>query len=307
MAPGQIAPGESTALVANGIRADGSIKDVTTEVRWTQRTGAETANLTLTSSGLTATATRPGSFFVVATLANLTAEAEVLVLPPGTFRLTGQVTDEGAPVREAEVSVISGTGQGLTAGTDGHGKYELYGLAGLVHIRVSKDGYFDKADRIDVRAHIAHAFEINQVAPTADYTGVYTLIVTSVQCTPGVPEFAKTRVYTARLEQSGASLVVDLSDANFWGSAGFAGVLEADGDLRFSIQPLVIWDVGGDFVERLSDGNDLIVGGVVVGRGTAAGITRKPVERADAAWVPFTRLNNPVDSCHVDRFEFIRR
>ena len=302
-----MAPGESRPLAANGIRADGSFRDVTTQVRWTQRTGAATAILTLTSSGLTATATRPGSFLVVATLANLTAEAEVLVLPPGTFRLIGRVTDEGAPVPGAEVSVISGMGQGLTARSDGHGQYELYGLAGLVHVRVAKDGYFDKADRINVTAHISHAFEMKQVAPTADYTGVYTLIITSVQCTPAFPEFAKTRLYTARLEQSGASLVVDLSDANFLLPARFAGVLEADGDLRFSIRPLVIWDDGADIFERLSDGNHLLVGGVVVGRGTAAGITRKPVESADVGWEPFTRLNNPVDSCYVERFEFIRR
>ena len=300
-----MAPGESSPLVANGVRADGSVTDLTTRVRWTQRTGAETAVLTLTSSGVTAMAIRPGSFRVGAMLANLTAESEVLVLTPGTFRLIGSATDDGAPVSDAEVSVFSGIGQGLTARTDGRGNYELYGVAGPVHVRVSKDGYFDKADLIEVNAHSTHAFEMKPVVPTADYSGLYTLIITSVQCTPGFPEFAKTRIYTARLEQSGASLVVDLADATLQ-SRRFAGVLEPDGDLKFSIRPLVIWDYEFDFVEHLSDGNQLIVGGEVVARGTAASIARKPGDSAEV-WRPFTRLNNPFDSCYVDRFDFVRR
>jgi hypothetical protein len=306
--PSQIAPGESRPLVARAIRPDGSIVDVTTQARWTQRTGAETASLTSTAIGLTATGIRPGSSQVSASFGDLTAESEILVLPPGTFRLIGQVTNQRAPLPDATVSVMTGVGEGLTVRTDAAGTYALYGVAGRVHIRASKDGYFDKADLIEVNAHSSLGFEMKQVAPTDNYTGVYTLIITSVQCTPGFPEFAKTRVYTARLEQSGASLVVDLADANFVLPAGFAGVLEPDGDLKFSIRPLVIWDYDAfDIWERLGDGNQLFVGGVVVARGTAASITRKPGDSAEVGREPFTRLNNLFDSCYVDRFELVRR
>ncbi len=114
-------------------------------------------------------------------------------------------------------------------------------------------------------------------------------------------------MYTARLEQSGASLVVDLSDADFVLPARFTGVLEPDGDLKFSIRPLSIWDDGADVWERLPDRNQLFVGGVVVARGTAASITRKPIETQFVGLEPFTRLNNPVAICYVDRFEFVRR
>ena len=90
---------------------------------------------------------------------------------------------------------------------------QLYGVAGRVHIRASKDGYFDKTEPIDVAAHSSLAFEMKPFEPTEDYSGVYTLLITGDRCTPGFPEFAKTRLYTARLEQSGAVLAVDPSDA----------------------------------------------------------------------------------------------
>ena len=78
-----------------------------------------------------------------------------------------------------------------------------------MHIRASKAGYFDKTEPIDVAAHSSLAFEMMPFGPTENYSGVYTLVITADRCTPGFPEFAKTRVYTARLTQSGAVLAVD--------------------------------------------------------------------------------------------------
>ena len=307
--PSQIAPGESRPLVARAIRADGLTRFVTTQATWTQKTGAETASLTLTATGPTATGIRPGRFLVSALLGGLTAEGEVLVLPPGTFRLVGQVSYQGAPIPDATVSVVAGAGEGLTGRSDTAGKYALYGVAGRVHIRASKAGYFDKTEPIDVAAHSSLAFEMMPFGPTENYSGVYTLVITADRCTPGFPEFAKTRVYTARLTQSGAVLAVDLSDANFAfsGSGRFSGVLEPDDDLTFSLRPLTIWDYDAfDVIERLPDGNQLLVGGVVVARGTPAGITRKtPVTQLELD--AYMRLNSTADTCYLDRFEFLRR
>ena len=67
-------------------------------------------------------------------------------------------------------------------------------------------------------------------------------------------------------------LAVEASNANVVAIGRFSGVLEPGGDLRFSIRPLTVWDYDAfDFMERLSDGNRLIVGGVVVARGTHSG------------------------------------
>lgn len=303
--PSGIAPGESRPLVARLIRADTSVKDVTTQARWAQKTGAETAILTVTATGPTATGIRPGSSLVSASVGDFTAEGEVLVLPPGTFRLIGQVTDQRAPLPDVTVSVTTGAGEGLTVRTDAAGAYALYGVAGRVHIRARKDGYFDKTEPIDVAAHSSLAFEMKPFEPTEDYSGVYTLFITANHCTPGYPEFAKARVYTARLEQSGPSLVVALSD--FVGAARFTGVMEPDGDLTFSIRPLTVWDdFEFDFVERFPDRSWLIVGGVVVARGTAAGITRKPLVTS-LELNAYTRLDNSNEGCYLERFELLRR
>ena len=50
----------------------------------------------------------------------------------------------------------------------------------------------------------------------------------------------------------------------------------------------------------------LIVGGVVVARGTAAGITRKPPVTS-LELEAYTRLNNSTDGCYLERFELLRR
>ena len=119
----QIAPGESRPLVARAIRVDGLTRQVTTQATWTQKTGAETVSLTLTATGPTATGIRPGSFLVSASLGGLTAEGEILVLSPGTFRLIGQVSYQGAPIPDATLSVVAGAGEGLTGRSDTAGKY----------------------------------------------------------------------------------------------------------------------------------------------------------------------------------------
>ena len=48
----------------------------------------------------------------------------VLVLEPGTFKLSGVVSDSsGGMISGVTVEVLSGTGKGLKATTDSHGQY----------------------------------------------------------------------------------------------------------------------------------------------------------------------------------------
>ena len=67
----------------------------------------------------------------------------------GTYRLSGIVMDDGAGVSDAEVSVLSGAGAGLTARTV-DGVYKLYGVAGDSEIRVRKEGYQSARELLDV-------------------------------------------------------------------------------------------------------------------------------------------------------------
>jgi hypothetical protein len=75
-------------------------------------------------------------------LTAVTASAIVMVLPTGTFLLTGIVSDGDVPVGGATVTVTAGQGAGLSASTSVYdGSYLLYGVAGDVRVQVSKDGY----------------------------------------------------------------------------------------------------------------------------------------------------------------------
>jgi hypothetical protein len=238
---------------------------------------------------------------VTVRFAALTADATIFVLPRGTFRLSGKITSAGAALENATVTVIAGVGEGLSARTDASGRYELYGVAGIVQVRVARDGYIDKLQQIDVTAHGSLALELRAYSPTDNYAGTYTLILTAGGCTPEFPEALKRRVYGARVDQKGAELRVSLSGANFWaGSGAFGGVVAPTGEIRFTIRPETIWDDwGNDLMERLSDGDSFIAGGVVNARNTPAGILGNGGNTA------FMRLNFARGVCGIDRFEMV--
>jgi hypothetical protein len=309
VAPGEMAPGESVQLTANAVKSDGTVENVTSQAQWTaQSVPASSVVVSLTGTGL-ATGRDQGRAVVTLRFAGFTADATILVLPKGTFRLAGRITAEGVGLENVTLTVIAGVGQGLTALTDASGGYELYGVAGPVQVRASKDGYLDKAQQVDVTAHGSLAFELTAYRPSDNYTGDYTLILTASGCTPGFPEEAKRRVYTARVEQKGADLRVSLSGARFWaGSGAFTGVVTPTGEIRFTIRPEWFWDYDAeDLMEYLSDGDSLIVGGVVIARHTPAGISGKSEVSLYGGNGGYMRLNFGRGVCSIDPFELVPR
>jgi Carboxypeptidase regulatory-like domain len=241
--------------------------------------------------------------------AGLTAEATIFVLSKGTFRLAGRITEGGRGLENVTLTVIAGVGEGLTAHTDASGAYELYGVAGPVQVRASKDGYLNTAQEVDVTAHGSLTFELMADQLSDDYTGAYTLTLNAGGCTPGFPEAAKRRVYAARVVQTGANLRVSLSGANFWaGSGAFAAVIAPTGEIRFTIRPESVWDYDAtDLIEHLSDGDSLIVGGVVIARHTPAGILGNGGDANNSGNGGYMRLNLGRGICRIDRFEMVRR
>ena len=75
-----------------------------------------------------------------------------------------------------------------------------------------------------------------------------------------------------------------------------------------SITGPIFWDYDAtDLMERLSNGDSLIVGGPVIARNTPAGIsgTSDPIPPyGDGAYM---RLNIGRGSCHMDLFELVPR
>jgi hypothetical protein len=304
VAPGEVAPGASIQLTANAVNADGSVKNVTRESEWTLQSIVMASVLTVSGTGI-ATGGQRGRGVVVARFGGLTAEATIFVLPEGTFRLAGSITDEGAGVENATVTVILGVGEGLSALTDGAGEYELYGVAGPVQIRASKHGYSDRFQQVDVTAHRSLRFELTPYRPWDNYAGDYRLTLVGGRCTPDFPEALKTRAYSARIEQAGAQLRVHLSGAKFWHKGdAFQGVVAPSGEITFTIRPVSIWDYDAfDFFEDIADGPDLMVGGIIVARSTRDGIFGKG---EDEYFGGYMRPNLANGVCDVERFELVR-
>ena len=68
-----------------------------------------------------------------------------------------------------------------------------------------------------------------------DYSGIYTLTLIAGDCTAEVPDVLKQRVYTARIEQIGATVQVFLSGADFLPGSNFAGIVVSPDEIRFEI------------------------------------------------------------------------
>jgi hypothetical protein len=310
VAPAAIAPGESVQLIANAIKSDGSVENVSRQVVWAIGSGTASSVLSLSDRGV-ATGGDRGEAVVTARFDDRSAEAIIFVLPKGTFRLAGIVSASNVGLENVTVTVTSGVAAGLTSVTDFYGHYFLYGVAGSVHVRASKDGYVDSTQQMTVAAHATHFIEMVTSRPTdGDFTGTYTLTITAgdgrAPCTSGFPEAAKRRVYTADVKQSGADLKVSLTGADFIVNERgrgnhFRGAVTPTGEISFWISPANPWDYDeNDLVERLSDGSTLYVAGTITARSTAAGISGTVSPGAGGSI-------SIGSSCPIDRFEMVRR
>ena len=305
VAPSELAPGESVVLTALVARSDGFSVDVTRQAQWVVQSAA-TNVLEVSGTGV-ATARDRGRALVTVRYRGMAADATILVLPKQTFTLTGRITAGSAGLANVAITVIAGVGEGLSARTSSSGDYELFGVAGAVQIRASKDGYFDRSQAVTVAAHASRDFELTASRTRADYSGAYTLIVTGGACTAGFPEEAKRRVYTARVEQTGADLRVSLSRPGLAVGA-FNGVINASGDITFTVRTWLtdIWEDYSipDWVDRLNDGSELILEGHLVARITPAAISGGGDPALGGASF-FTWRRSPPQTCPIDRFELV--
>ena len=313
-APAEIAPEASVQLAATAVRSDGSTENVTNLAQWSS---SNRAVLSVSAAGLV-TAGRRGEAQVMASFEFRSGSARVLVLPAGTFRLSGDVSENGFGVRDAVVTVVSGIGQGLSTRTGASGEYILYGLSGPVGLLAVREGYIDVIQSLDVSAHATHHFEMQAVQPIESLAGTYTLTL-AAGCRAGVgtlPDSARRRTYLARMSQEQRRLDVSLSGAEFVLYEGrgdhFAGVVDATGRVTFEIG-----NVGYDYyysprcyrcdlVERFSPTTALVIGGNVAAERASseiAGVLFGTFWLSEGTTAPLTRFPNYCTGIH----DFIMR
>ena len=226
--PVSVPPNDSVQYKAEAVYSDNSRRDVSGEATW--RTG-QTSILTVSASGL-ATGRAVGETSVTVSWSGRTAtRSEVIVVPAGTYRVTGNIRDGGVLVPDAEVRVMSGPSQGLSTKSPS-GAYRLYGVAGDSELRVAKSGYEDARRRIIVSNHERVDFDLTLSNPREEMAGTYTLRVTAAnECRSMLPAELLSRTYEAVITQTGPRLQVKLQSATFYRSGNtlydhFSGTVE---------------------------------------------------------------------------------
>jgi hypothetical protein len=279
--PGAVAPGAPVKLRAIAVRSDSSTEDVSDRVIWTS---GDARIVQVTPDGI-ATGVQVGEARVNGRYESgdgtRYASAPLLVLVPGTFKLGGRITDSGAPIPQATVSVISGVGEGLSTSTGPDGSYALFGIAGTVRLQAKRDGFLNQIEQINVAASIAHDFAMAPDRARMDVSGSYTLSLDMGTCEPGGstgPGNLPQRRYNAVVTQRDARLTVTLSGAAFIVNQDhgnrFTGTIDPLGQVTFMIgDPYDSYLIGPmDLVEQLNPTDAFVVWGSVDARATASTI-----------------------------------
>jgi hypothetical protein len=258
--------------------SDGSTRDMTGEATWRS---SNPAVLSVSDRGMATGSQAGDASLSVAVPGRGAVRADVIVVPAGTYRLSGAIRDQGVPVHGAEVEVTRGPAAGLRA--VGDGTYRLYGVAGDSEIRVRKDGYEVGVQRIIVDSHRTLDFDLTLHAPRDNAAGLYTLRVSASEtCRGTLPSEAWERTYQASVSQDGPRLTVRLDGATFHTQFAnllnrFSGTVQPGG-VTFS--PATWWSFTGyyfyyfpDVVERLTPSSYYSFGGEITAAIMPVGIT----------------------------------
>jgi hypothetical protein len=263
VAPSTMAPGSTAQLVMLAIYADGSSKAVTTGVQWHS---SGTSILTVSDTGL-ASGVHVGDVTITAAYTGLNATQSIVVVPAGTFRLSGAVIGLGSALDGALVQVTAGIGAGLSSTTAG-GEYRLYGVAGDIQVTVSQTSYVTITKAVTVNSNTNLNFDLMPVTPPPNLAGTYTLDISAdpACATAGagaLPSVARERRYAATINQTGNQLKVPLSGATFASNSNNSlyGGLRPDGAWFDVNDPMYYYSGVRDLAEVLPDGTVYLASG----------------------------------------------
>jgi len=216
--PSVVQPGTTTQFGATATFSDNTTSDVTAAAVWRASPASVFA---VTTPGLV-TAAAVGEGTVGLSYQTRGASLNVVSLPANTGILGGHVTQSGFPVPGATIEVVGGPFAGKTATCDSSGFYRLYGVAGNLQIRASRDGYVAVTKPVTVTAFATPRrdqvldFEIMSVNQPAALAGSYRATLrASAVCSGTLPSDAMVRNYTATAAQDGVRLTVTLGGAVF--------------------------------------------------------------------------------------------
>jgi hypothetical protein len=265
---------------------------------------------------------RPGDADIVVTYEGATARHHVLVIAPGTFRLSGTIrASDGRRLTDMGAGMRAATLPNLTAPADLDGHFTLYGVAGAVEIW----GCGSSADFPCVIANLVvtedstYDFVLTPYPPAGfDLSGAWTYSLSaSPACRDRLPEALRERTYDMALVQTGAKLDMTLfgpTVSEYGQHPGQHGEVNA-GTLHGDVLNLAITgdtDYGSwsltSFVELL--GPAAYSGLAILSSGTVGGSEIRLPTRGDIEFwdVPYPEDGTPSTICRAtDHLVVLRR
>jgi hypothetical protein len=282
--PSTIAPGQTAQFTATMRLSDGTTKiALAPNVTWRS---SNLGVLTVSTAGVGQARGFTGETVVTADVTRLTpnsvrsASREIIILPDGTYRVVGTITDAEfptIPVAGARVQIVPGT---LQAITDTNGVYKLYGVPPGAQIQVTADGYQPLTDSVPFTTNATRNYQLTLPGPRQNLTGNYRLAIDVNGACSSLNDDLKHRKYDATIAQNGPALTVSLTEPifrtngtrgnRFFGTAGATGAtftLDAYSFYYYYYGPASYPSVA----ERLSNGTYLVPEGRAVTTASSGG------------------------------------
>jgi len=294
-----LAPDATSEFTLTAVLSNGTRTDVTSSAQWSIN---DSRFVTSLGQGRYR-AVSFGEALVSGRYLNRFVSREIVVVPEGTFRVTGRIVEEDGvtPVSNAHIRVRDVDETGPQTDADPSGYYRLYGVKRNVDLVVTRPGYVDtERKHMTIDRHTTVNIFLQLAGPRLNVEGAYTVTFDWSSCTSGFRDDLRRRVYTASVKQSGAEIEVRFTEPSFvHNSANRGDLMEGrvgpSGMYLFADSGYYYWYYGAPsspfLVELLPDNHRLttegtaflsqsgnrfsgaIQGSVMLGRTTARGET----------------------------------
>ena len=208
-----LAPGATSQFTLIAVLPDGTRTDVTNTAIWSINDARFVSSLGQGRFRAVAF----GEAAVSVRYSNRGANREIVVVPDGTFRVTGRILeDDGVtPVANAHIHVRDLDGSGLATNADTNGNYRLYGVRTETDFVVTREGFAEKVQPVRIDKHSAVNISMALTAPRLNVGGAYTVTFDWSSCTSAYRADLRQRVYSAVVTQAGAQLEVRFTEPSF--------------------------------------------------------------------------------------------
>ena len=209
-----LAPDATSEFTLIAVFSDGARTDVTGSAQWTSNNSRYVTSLGQGRYRAVAL----GEADVNVRYLTRFASREIVVVPDGTFRVTGRIfEDDGVtPVANAHIRVRDAAETGLSTNADASGFYRLYGVMSNVDFVVTRPGYLEtERKHMTIDNHATVNISLPLAGPRANVEGSYTVTFDWSNCTNGFRDDLRRRVYSAAIKQSGAQIEVRFTEPAF--------------------------------------------------------------------------------------------